>query len=421
MRPVLMLCYYFPPLAGGAVQRSVKFAKYLPRLGWLPTVVTAQPNPRNRIEQGFDDSLLRDVPDQVRVLRCRSVELAYLYAALHRVRLRRLLFEAERLVPMLHLDYKIGWYPGALRLAKRELERSQFGVVYSTSTPYSSHFVARSLRAERKIRWIADFRDPWTLISSYAPPSALHAAFERRLESAILTTADAVIANTETNRERLIEKFSIPGDRIHVIQNGFDPEDFAGPEDRAGAGKFMVTCVGKFHDSQDPGGLFRAVRRLATTRPGVSVRFLGTYSRTVEREARTILGPELWNRSDRVTHPEAIRQMRESSVLLANLPNETSDHWVPGKLYEYLAARRPILLVGTPRGEAAQILRRTGAGVAVPNREERILEALTREYDRWVVGEPAFAPDEREISLFDRERQARKLAGVLAGGSERTG
>src|SRR4030042_1927211 len=94
----LFLTYFFPPLGGSGVQRSLKFAKYLPEFGWEPTVITAKPNPRNSIEQGLDVSLLDDIGPKIRVIRCNPIELSHLYRLLYKVRLRKILFECERMI-----------------------------------------------------------------------------------------------------------------------------------------------------------------------------------------------------------------------------------------------------------------------------------------------------------------------------------
>ena len=137
----LMLSYFFPPLAGGGVQRSAKFVKYLPENGWSSVVrYSVQPNLRNKIEQGVDKSLLRDIPKCTKVVRCKSVELSHLYYLLYKLHVRKALFEIERLTPLMHMDYKLGWYPFALNAAKRIIDRSSVKVIYSTSPPLCRPF-----------------------------------------------------------------------------------------------------------------------------------------------------------------------------------------------------------------------------------------------------------------------------------------
>ena len=116
-----------------------------------------QPNLRNKIEQGVDKSLLRDIPKCTKVVRCKSVELSHLYYLLYKLHVRKALFEIERLTPLMHMDYKLGWYPFALNAAKRIIDRSSVKVIYSTSPPYAAHFLGRQLQKAYGLPWVADF------------------------------------------------------------------------------------------------------------------------------------------------------------------------------------------------------------------------------------------------------------------------
>jgi hypothetical protein len=123
MNSVLMLCYYFPPLSGGGVQRSSKFVKYLPEWGWRPVVVSVEPNRRNSLEYGVDASLLSDVGKETEIYRGRSFEFASLYYLFHKARVRGALLELEYMVPLLGEDYKIGWYRSARAQASRRIAK----------------------------------------------------------------------------------------------------------------------------------------------------------------------------------------------------------------------------------------------------------------------------------------------------------
>ena len=363
MDKVLLLTYFFPPLGGGGVQRSAKFFKYLPIFGWSPVVIAARPNRRNTIEQGLDQTLLRDVANEKAIFRCGSFEFSSLYSFLYRIRLRKLLFETERWIPLLHMDYKIGWYRPALNQAERILKSTPVRAIYSSSPPYSTHLAALRLKRLHGLPWIADFRDPWTQIGGYNPPSRFHAGLDRRLEFQVLTVADVVIANTNQNRVNLISEYDICPTKIKVIPNGFDPADFVvRAESGAPPGRFVISCVGKFYQMKEPGLFFRTYRRFCEDHVDTTLRLVGRHSRAVQRAAREILKNESWEQVDQVSHEEAVSKMQGSSVLLTNLASDECDHWVPGKLYEYLASRKPILLIGPKDGMAADIIRCTRTG-----------------------------------------------------------
>ena len=413
MDVVLMLCYFFPPLGGGGVQRSSKFAKFLPANGWRPVIVASQPNARNMIEHGLDRSLLAEVPREAVVKRCLSLEFSFLYAALHRFRARRLLIALERMVPTLPTNYKIGWYPFALRAARGMLTPERKDVVYSTSPPYSAHFVARRLQEEYGLPWVADFRDAWTQTAAYKAPTDWHARFERCLEARIVVHADAVIANTPANRRAVIERFDVAASKVHVIPNGFDPEDFAQPAGPPDGTHFVVACLGNLYAMPELDSFLRAFRRFADLYPEARLKLFGWHARSVRNSLRTLLREGTWQIAARVGHAQAIGAMRAAAVLLANVPGERATHWVPGKLYEYLAAERPILFIGPANGDAADVIRKTRAGRVALGDEGAILSALQEFHRHWRAGTREWRADREAIAEFDRRAQTQKLARIL--------
>jgi glycosyltransferase involved in cell wall biosynthesis len=411
MKTALMITYYFPPLGGSGVQRSAKFVKYLPHEGWKPVVLTVRPNRRNSLEQGLDHSLLADIPEQVEVIRARSAEFAAIYALLRRLGLRRALLALEQWIPFLAHHYKVGWYPFAVRAARRRLRRSPVDVIYTSSTPYLAHFIGKALSREHGIPWVADFRDPWTQ-RTYKRSAAFQDSLDRRLEANVMESADAVIANTPTNKRAICRDFHVSADKVHVIPNGYDPEDLEclganGPDDE----RFVITCIGTYYEMPDPEAFFRAYRRLHQEHSNAYLRFFSSRLRHV-RKASRMLEIGSWEASERITHADAISAMRRSAVLLANVPHMTDTHWIPGKLYEYLAASRPILFIGPRMGEAAAIVQRTHAGLTVENDEGAILGALRKLYASWNARQP-LRPNLDVVHEYDRRRQTRSLAEVF--------
>lgn len=412
MGTALMLCHFFPPLGGGGVQRSTKFVKYLGANGWRPAVVAARPNARNVIEHGRDESLLSDIPAGTEVVRTASVEFAGLFALLNRLRARRLIVNVERIIPMFPTNYKMGWYPSALRAARSIAASGDVRVIYSSSPPYSAHYVARTLRRELGIPWVADFRDAWTQLATFRAPSAGHARLERRMERGLLRDADIVIANTQRNRQAMIDVFGVPAHKIEVIPNGFDPADFALPASvPVNPSSFQVTCLGNFYEMPQADRFFRAFRRFSDEHPEASLTFYGWRARGVRRAAEALLRPGTLQHVDRIAHTDALRVMRSSSVLLANVPNEQATHWIPGKIYEYMAAGRPVLFIGPEDGDAAVILREASAGEVVPNDAGLIYEALVRLHGVWCQG--GWSSNPAATRRFDRRVQTARLAHLF--------
>jgi glycosyltransferase involved in cell wall biosynthesis len=414
MHLALFLTYFFPPLGGGGVQRSAKFARYLPDHGWRAVVVSVKPNRRNSTEQGVDFSLLDEVKDRCEIFRVRPVELSGLYYFLYRMRLRKLLLELERLVPFLGMEYKIGWFFAGLKQSKEILKRFPIRVIYSSSPPYSAHLIAGVLKREFGLPWVADFRDSWTQAGTYNVRKRLHVRIDRKLENGAVMDADAVIANTVSNRDDLIRGFAVHPAKIHVIPNGFDPGDFPEGEIKEDVSPgFIVSCVGKLHQVKAPVGLARAFRRFHEEHPTVLLKFLGRPLRPALRIFQSLLPPEAWEYSDRIDHPSAIRVMRESALLLADVANERYTHLIPGKLYEYLAVRKPILFIGPEDGDAANLIRETKAGKVVAFEEQSIYEGLTRFYEEWRHRGEWGNTDAAVLAAFDRRKQTYRLAQIF--------
>ncbi|HUI62170.1 MAG TPA: glycosyltransferase [Steroidobacteraceae bacterium] len=395
------------------MQRSVKFAKFLPSGGWKPVVVAAQPNARSAIDQGTDSSLYAEVPGDLTITRARSFDFSLVYALLHRMHARSLLMTAERVFPTMHVNYKMGWYPSAIRAARRMIAEHGAQVLYSSSPPHSAHLVARRLRRQYGLPWVADFRDAWTQLATYRPPTRVHARLERWLEGGILHHADAIIANTPRNKAAMVEQFGIDVAKVHVIPNGFDPQDFESAPEPTAKSRFVVSCLGNFYAMPDPAVFFQAFRRFTDVHPEAHLRLFGWHARSVRAAAAGFLRAGSWEHSGRVDHPRAVHVMRTSAVLLANVPNEQASHWVPGKLYEYLAAGRPILFIGPPDGDAAEIIRATRTGSVVPNEEAAIFGALEEFHRLWRKDLSAWRPDVAAINRFDRRMQAQYLSQIL--------
>jgi glycosyltransferase involved in cell wall biosynthesis len=296
--------------------------------------------------------------------------------------------------------------------ASRRIEQGGLRVIYSSSPPYSAHLVARKLKRKYNLPWVADFRDPWTQLATYHPSTPLHARLDKSLEWLVLSDSDAVVANTETNKANLVDVFRLPAGKVHVIPNGFDPDDFR-DQSTSSSDRFEVSCLGKFYEMPDPGVFFRAYRRLSDAHGDTYLRLLGWYSRATRQAAQMTLKPGTWEMQPRVEHDHAVRIMKQSAILLVNLPNSAATHWVPGKLYEYLAAGRPILFVGPPGGDAADIVRRTGAGLVSDFDESNILAALEMQYQSWRQGYADWAPVTAQINHFNRRFQAQGLAEIL--------
>lgn len=398
-RRVLMLAYFFPPLAGAGVQRTLKFVKYLPAAGWWPSVITT----RSRLYPSKDETLAREIPPTVEVTRAREPRGAMGPATV----LKWIGLERASQVAAFP-DWATAWAPDALRLALRAVREQRPAVLFSTSAPYTAHLVAAAVHERTGIPWVADFRDEWAGNPAMrAAPALVHRA-ARRAEREITTRATAV-----TVVEGYFDLLNPSGSPVIAIPNGIDEEDLADLGDGGGDRRMLtLSYVGTIYGEQDPTVVFDALARLihrgAIDAARIRVRLVGNDLRPGSRGRWPVPVEQLGY----VDHGRALREMRSASVLLHYVA--AASPAPAGKLYEYLASQRPILCVTRPDGVAARIVREAGAGqVAPPDDPAAIESALLSLYERWRADGLPDQPHAREWVLAHHSR--RKLAGDLAG------
>lgn len=434
MRHLLLISHFFPPMGGGGVQRVAKFVKYLAQHDWRTTIVCG------RAEDYWmrDETLVDELPESARVvataaasglgilrrLRGSRGEGAPATAARRSSRGFGVLRRAASwlLVP----DSYVGWQPFALRAAREVLRDDPPHALMSSGPPETNHIVAATLRGESDIPWLADFRDPWFGLHLYPAPTPWHRARHAALERRVLQGADCVVATTTWLRNLLRER--APGQReIYVIRNGYDPADFVSeapsrdevPIDRlSNAPRLHLAHVGMLTLTRSANGLLQALQRLYARRPEMrgTIRVDLVGSRESENDDLVArLGLEDSVRlCGYVPHREAIVAMRRADVLV--LVKHTEARYrglIPGKLYEYFGAGRPILAL-VPESEAADLVRSLECGeIAAPDDVDAIAGALERFWEAQRAGTLTQRYPQPDAAPFTRSEQARTLAALL--------
>ena len=428
---VLMIAYAFPPVGGSGVQRSAKFAKYLPKFGWMPTVWAAdQP-------EGFpaDDSLAADLPSELRVLRMSAGNgLQTVRRVLHDFSSARPPLRPRGLTTRLAaaIDWRLhAWqtrtgFPDECaawaRRASSPLEiagHERFDALYSTYSPASNHLLALELKRRTGLPWVADFRDLWTDDFRYREPFSRRREEHRRLEQEFLQSADAVIGVTPRQTEILASRLPRDHAKFHTITNGFDPDDFRGRNPRRPADRrFVLAYVGRFDLVRTSGVLGEALRAFADRLGKNRAQFVLRLAGHVNATARAMLDATgiACEYLDYLPHNDAIRCMRTADALLLTSPFDgNGDTIICAKLFEYLAAHRPILQVGPEGGECDRIVRECNAGVSVGLQADEILAGLTRLFDAWAADRPLPGCPPEAAKPYSRVRLTADLAGVLDG------
>jgi glycosyltransferase involved in cell wall biosynthesis len=382
---LLLVTLYFPPAGGGGVQRPLKFASHLPALG-IETHVLAPDDPK-WVHEDVDLPL----PTQAWIHRARYLgpRSRRLADELHGrggldLALRRASSVGRRL---LLPDENVTWNATAIPKAISIVRREGIDVVLTTSPPGSVHLIGAAVQKATGAKWVADLRDSIVL----HPHRSAEGAGARAKQKAragvarlVARQADAIVALPEAIAEetRAIE----PRGRVVTIANGSDFDDFAGLAYSRGD-RFRLTHAGSFFGKRDPKPFLRALAESGLE--DVSVRFVGDF-RPGDREFMESLG--LGDRVeviDYVPRRESLRLQRDSDALLLLIPDAggRGRGVLSGKVFEYLAAERPVLAVVPPDGAAAELVRETGAGlVAGPDDVPGIRDALLELHSRWRDG-----------------------------------
>lgn len=412
---VLMVAFFFPPLGGAGVQRSVKFAKYLPRSGWQPVVLTSN----SQRYHALDPTLQAEVPETVQVIRTAIWETGPVYEWLYKLRLDPLARwlrgrEAGFLLP----DNRIGWLPFAYTAGLRAIQSERVDVIFTTSAPYTAHLIGWALKQRTGKPWVADFRDEW-LELPHLGWTGLRRTSVARMERAVLSGADVISVTTDRIGALLADKVGA-ANKVWTIPNGYDEEDFAEAAARGvrgREGKFVITYTGSLYPPQSPTSFLHALARLIRDEQGfgldAEVRFIGP---GVERSTIDALGLDgiVYTTQQSIPHLDALTELLSASVLLLIHSTARGPYVVPGKIFEYLRAGKPILALVPPDSVAAGMVHDIGAGVVVaPEDIEQICEAVGRYYRRWKAGTLTTSPRRELVQQYDRQRTARQLADAF--------
>jgi glycosyltransferase involved in cell wall biosynthesis len=412
---LLLVTMYFPPAGGGGVQRPLKFATHLPAHG-IETHVLAPDDPK----WIHVDAELQ-LPTQAWIHRARYLgprsrkhaEDLHGRRGLDRVTRQARSLSRRLLVP----DENVGWnltaIPAAVRIARAE----GIDVVLTTSPPNSVHLVGAAVKRTTGARWVADLRD-----SVAAHP---HRRVERTAVRAkekisdqvarlVARQADAIVAASDAIADEA--RALHPQGVVAAILNGADFDDFAGLEYRRGD-RFRITHTGSFFGKRDPRPFLQALADSGLE--DVVARFVGDF-RSADRDwaAQLDLGDRL-ELHPYVPRRRSLALQRDSDALLLLIPEAggRGRGVLSGKVFEYLAAERPILAAVPPEGAAAELIEETGAGVvAAPDDVAALTSALRALHDAWAGG----TLDGTPLSPADRERLGRaarveELADLLRG------
>ena len=431
MKRVLVIAYYWPPSGGSGVQRWVKFCKYLPQEGWQPVVFA----PENADYPSLDPSLEADLPKDLEVLRGRIWEPYAAYRKLlggknastqvteissgkktWKQRLS-LWIRANLFVP----DPRVGWVKPSVKTLKAYLTEHPVDVMVTTGPPHSVHLIGLQLHKALGTPWIPDFRDPWSRMYylKYLPMTEKTWNKLRRQEQTVLDSCSTVLACTPLVQEEFQAQTHTP---VACITNGFDEADFAERLLPRWDGHFNITHTGLFAADGNPLALWKVLGILAASEPGfredLRIRLVGKVDKEILESIKAAglsanvvaLGPQ--------NHATAILEQRAATILILPMRNDAQYRPIlPGKLFEYLAARRPILGIGQEDGAMARVLFSAKAGITADWEDTAPMRAFLANAWRQHCegGVPATNGD---ISSYTRRNLTHALAQLLSQVSE---
>ena len=381
-RKVLVIAYYFPPMGLSGVQRTAKFVKYLPKYGWKPTVLTVSPTGYYAV----DKTLLSEVEQAgTEIVRASSLDPNRLFKSQGVVKM-----PSERIRKILQYggdtvfipDTKIGWRSKALKAARELLSKEHFDLIFATAPPQTDFLIGEALKKEFRLPLVLDYRDAWLDYPFKYYPTPLHRYLHYRLEKRVLKMADKIIVTVRRVKESILKHYlSLDYHDVIIIPQGYDPEDFEAraSSKRSARRTLRITHAGTFYADRNPSVLLQALHNLFRDVPQMRGRVELDLIGNV-REEDQVLTSKLGLQNEvkflgYLDHKECTRRLQESDVLWLVLDN---DYQSPGKLYEYLGARKPIL-GSVDEGYMKQLILESGAGICVPLKNLRAHEGAVRD------------------------------------------
>lgn len=414
---VLIITYYWPPAGGSGVQRWLKFVKYLRDFDIEPIVFTAD-DPDYAIK---DESLLEEIPQDLEVLKQRIWEPNKLMGKGKQTSAGFLnprptffgqishYIRANYFIP----DARKYWIKPSVKFLKAYLKNSDVDIIITTGPPHSLHLIGLELKKTLPIKWIADFRDPWTEIDYFhqLPLTKKSLAKHKELEEEVIQNADAVLVVGDTMRS----KMEALNKNIHVITNGFDGE-LSNYQTNFNK-KFTMTHVGMMNADRNPKMLWKVLKDIMLNDPDFKENFqlklVGKIAPAILSDIQFYDLEKYVSIVDYLPHKEVLEVQRSSQILLLVVNNVPSAKGIiTGKIFEYLQAKRPILAIGPTDGDMAEIINNTNSGEIIGFEDSDDLKSVILDYyNSYKNGDLNVNSD--NIEQYHRKSLTKELSQVI--------
>jgi glycosyltransferase involved in cell wall biosynthesis len=421
---VLIITYYWPPAGGPGVQRWLKFVKYLPDFGIEPIVYI----PENPTYPLVDKGLLSEVNPNVTILKQRITEpyawasafsknstkkisSGIIPAAKKQSFLQRIMLwvRGNLLIP----DARVLWVKPSVNYLSKYIKENGIETIITTGPPHSLHLIGLRLKELHDLKWIADFRDPWTTIGYHKALKLSDSAAKKHkdLERKVLNSADSILVTSPTTKTEFQQLTAKP---IEVITNGYDTEMIPKqPLDE----KFTLAHIGSFLSERNPKLLWESLSELIAEneqfKADFQLKLIGAVSSEVMESIINAGLQSYVNNLGYVSHSEAVTEQRKSQVLLlVEIDSEDTKCIIPGKLFEYMVSERPILAIGPQGADFASIIQSTNTGVfSLYADKERIKQTILNYFDQYNEGN--LKANAIGLQQFSRKNLTSQLASIL--------
>ena len=424
MKKVLIITYYWPPAGGPGVQRWLKFVKYLRGFEVEPVVYIPE-NPNYPL---IDKSFITEVPKDIEIIRQPIFEPYKLAAVLSKKNTKTISSgiikqkEKQNFIQKLMLfirgnffipDARKFWIQPSVKFLKSYLEKTNIDTIITTGPPHSLHLIGLGLKRQLHLRWIADFRDPWTQIGyqKQLKLTKYSAKKHQSLEKQVLNTADQIITTSFTTKKEFALKTTKP---IEVITNGFDSE--LNTESKLD-GIFSISHIGSLLSGRNPELLWKVLAEISKENENFRRDFkLKLYGAVSDDVVQSIKNAGLENElifGGYISHKEAIAVQKKSQLLLLiEIDSEETKGIIAGKLFEYLASKRPILAIGPRTWDVAKIIEETHSGKSfLYNQEVALKEYILNSYQKY--RENKLLSDSKNIEDYHRKNLTKQLAKLI--------
>tara|TARA_Y100000588_G_scaffold40502_1_gene38728 strand:+ start:7702 stop:8994 length:1293 start_codon:yes stop_codon:yes gene_type:complete len=391
-KKILIITYYWPPAGGPGVQRWLKFVKYLPEFGIEPIVYCPE-NPNYPI---VDESLLDEIQEDVTVIK-QPIKEPYQFASFLSKKSSKKI--SSGVIPkakkqsfvekmMLYVrgnffipDARKNWIKPSVAFLSNYIKENHIETVVSTGPPHSMHVIGLKLKQSLNIKWLADFRDPWTTIGYHKALKLSKSSHQRHLEleTEVLNSADEIIVTSNHTKNEFETKTNKP---ISVITNGYDNHSVRVEEKDV---KFTLSHIGSLLSDRNPKVLWEVLSELISDNESFSKEFqlnlIGVVSDDVLESIHNSGLKNHTNVVGYVSHDDAIKfQMQSRLLLLIEIDSEDTKAIIPGKLFEYLISETPILAIGPDDSDVQQIITKTNTGVYFNYNQKEKLKIQILEY-----------------------------------------